>query len=52
MKMKTVLSIVGAVTFMVIASGAFLYVTAGSKGGSKLTIAYIADEIGRLEPCG
>jgi len=52
MKGKAVKGLIGVCIFLVYSSGVIISGTAGSEGSSKLTIGYMADEIGRLEPCG
>ena len=54
MSRKKVLSIHGfrVLAFVLFLAGTFPVGTTGQEGVSKLTIAYIADEIGRIEPCG
>lgn len=52
MKGKVLTGLIGVCALLVYASGVIFSGTAGAAGSSKLTIGYIADEIGRLEPCG
>jgi len=49
-KVRTVFSVMLFFGFML--GGFFQLNTARSADDSKITIAYIADEIGRIEPCG
>jgi hypothetical protein len=52
MRWKVTVNLLLFLLLVFLLSGVFRTETAVAEGGSKLTIAYMADEIGRIEPCG
>ncbi|MFQ6103582.1 MAG: hypothetical protein ACE5OP_04735 [Candidatus Glassbacteria bacterium] len=52
MKRNAAIRIFALLSLAIILAGGFRVNMAPAEENSKLTIAYMADEIGRIEPCG